>query len=182
VAWLSGRHGRRHQRSPPIACGGRLCQGPHRGQISDPGEPPKGGFAVDRSSSSSLQYRHSPRAVLLMSAVTNREATHEAHSNIPMLGSSPDILPPDPYPFLGEAPAPDPRLISSPREEPVPLPSMLRAAGFWSKPPKTTHRHPRRSPSIAPPNRDARQLLYRPPCAVPAALRQARGNNSGGRC
>jgi hypothetical protein len=31
-------------------------------------------------------------------------------------------------------------------------------------------------------NRDARQRLYRPPCAVPAALRQARGNNSGGRC
>jgi hypothetical protein len=122
---LSGRRGRRHQRSPPIARCVRLCQGPHRSRISDPGEPPKGGFAGDRSSMPSLQYRHSPRAVLLMSAVTNREATHEACSNIPMLACSPDVLPPDPYPFLGEAPAPDPRLISSPREKPVPLPSML---------------------------------------------------------
>src|SRR4030095_6681142 len=108
-----------------------------------------------------------------MSALTNREATHEAHSNIPMLACSPDVLPPGPDPFLGEAPVPDPRLISSPREEPVPLPSVIEAAQFWSNPPKTTHRHPRRFPSIAPPNRDARQLLYRPPCAVPAALRQA---------
>jgi hypothetical protein len=96
-------------------------------------------IAVDRSSSPSVQYRCLPRALLLMSAVTNQEHTHEAHSNIPMLTPSPDDLPPDPYPFLGEAPAADPHLISSLREEPLPLPPVLRAARFWSKPPKGTH-------------------------------------------
>lgn len=65
-----------------------------------------------------------------MTVVTNQEHTHEAHSNMPMLASSPDVLPSDPYPFPGEAPAPDPRLISSLGEEPLPFPPMMHWGTF----------------------------------------------------
>jgi hypothetical protein len=65
-----------------------------------------------------------------MSAVTNREATHEAHSNIPKFASSPEVLPPDLYAFLGEAPAADPRLISSLGEEPLPFPPTSKLHRF----------------------------------------------------
>jgi hypothetical protein len=116
-----------------------------------------------------------------MSAVTNREHTHEAHSNIPMLASSPDVLPPDPYPFLAEAPAADPRLISSLGEEPLPLPPMPRAAWFWSKPPRATHSTQKFS-FHSRPITGRLDRLCTGPCDVPAVLRQARGNNSRGRC
>jgi hypothetical protein len=124
---------RGHQRGPPVASRGRLCRGPYEARLSEPRESPNRGIAVDRSFCFSVEYRHLPRAVLLISAVTNREHTYEAHSNIPILASSPDVWLPDPYAFLAEASAADPHLISSFVEEPLPLPPVLQAARFWSK-------------------------------------------------
>jgi hypothetical protein len=99
-------------------------------------------IAVDRSSSFSVQYRHLRRVVPLMSPVANREQIHEAHSNRSVLASSLDVLRPDPYPFLGEAAAADPCLISSLGEEPPPFPPELQAARLGSKPPKAIHSTP----------------------------------------
>jgi hypothetical protein len=178
VTQAAYRHAAHLMRGAPVCCRGfpgppvRPCSrwnpwrtrndGIPAGPQAQPTAISVSGIAVDRPFNFSVQYRDLCCLVLLMSPVANREQTHEAHSNRSVRLSSLDALRPDPYPFLGEAAAADPCLISSLGEEPPPLPPEPQTARFWVEAAKSHPWHPSRPPSVAPHNRDGKLPLYRP--------------------